>query len=311
MVKIRIPKLENSIKLYLVGLVILNIILRIPRVGGIIGDDAFRVIWMGKVLSEGYTDLWTVSIFSFFGLYPFSFYPIGVPFILAGLFTIGLSYEVAVFLLSIVTCVIGAIGSYYLGEELLHSQEKGLIFSLLYSISPIFLRVSYYTITVRGPFMGVLPWFLLYSWKLYQNRERKYILHVVVLLILLAMIHRLAILMVFYVIPLVGVALLPAVVSVPKRIIQKISVFSKFRLPFTDKVQNIESSLRKHGILGNMGIFPLAITLLLLAGTYLIALLLIPIDPQKTVEVFLSNSTTLGVTVNLIIDYGLRLGIVC
>jgi hypothetical protein len=309
MVNFGISSIEKNSKMYLIAVLALNMVLRIPRVGGIIGDDAFRVIWMGQVLSEGYTDLWTVSIFSLFGLYPFSFYPIGVPLVVASLFYLGVSLEVTVFLLSEITGIIGVIGSYCLGAQLFKNKEKGLVFSLLYSISPIFLRVSYYTITVRGPFMAILPWLLLYAWKLYRESEKKYILHVSVLFFLLAMSHRLAILMAFYLLPLVGVALLPLMVSIPKRLSSRIPFVSKIQNPIGPKIHSLESSLRRRRVLGNMGLFHLFLTGVVLVGTYLLALILIPIDPRKTAEVFLPNTTLLGVSVNLIIDYGLRLGI--
>jgi hypothetical protein len=115
--------------------------------------------------------------------------------------------------------------------------------------------------------------------------------------------------MAFYLLPLLGVALLPMMVKIPKRLSSRISFLSNIQNPIEPKIHSLELSLRRRRVLGNMGLFPLLLTGLVLVGTYLLALILIPIDPRKTAEVFLPNTTLLGVSVNLMIDYGLRLGI--
>ncbi len=302
-------------RLYLVVLLLLTVVLRIPRVGGIIGDDAFRVIWMGLVLSEGHMESWTVSIFSPFGLYPYSFYPIGVPLLLACLLNLGVSYETSVLLISEVMGLLGALGAYCLGRYMFKSNKKGLAYAFLYSVSPIFLRVTYYTLTVRGPFMAVLPWFLLFSWKLYKERRIKYFFLAGLSLLALALMHRLVVLMIFYIVAIVGAYLLHQIIRLMKTVNSKVkesSLYGKInqRYPSSIRLSHLESFLRNRGLLGNMGILPLLISGAILFTTYYVAINLIPIDTAKTTAVFLSNDTFIGLTTNLIIDYGIRFGIV-
>ena len=81
-------------------IVLLSILLRIPRVPGIIGNDAFVILWMARMVSEGNFINWTLSPLSLVGMYPFSFYPIGVTLILGSLMSLGASFEVIVTILS-------------------------------------------------------------------------------------------------------------------------------------------------------------------------------------------------------------------
>ena len=48
----------------LLFIMVISIIIRIPRVPGILGNDAFIALFMGKILSEGYIVNWTLSPFS-------------------------------------------------------------------------------------------------------------------------------------------------------------------------------------------------------------------------------------------------------
>lgn len=158
----------------ILALVILGIMVRLPRVSGIIGDDAFVVLWMGLALSEGHWEIWTISPVSPFGLHPYSPGAIGGPLLIAIMIRLGFSYEAIVLIISLAAGVIGTLGAYALGGELFGTKQGSFFFSLFYSFSQVFLRFTYYTISLRGPLLALLPWFLLYSIRTIRSRKSVY-----------------------------------------------------------------------------------------------------------------------------------------
>ncbi|MBA7517774.1 hypothetical protein ES705_09828 [subsurface metagenome] len=122
-----------------------------------VGNDAFNVIWMAKSMNEGWYDAWTLKFASNFGLFPFSFYPIGVVFFLSILLKIGFSIDITVYIFSLFFMVIGIIGSYLVGNLIFENNSKMKYgYVLFFSLSPIFLDFTYWTCSVRGPFLAIL-----------------------------------------------------------------------------------------------------------------------------------------------------------
>ena len=154
-------------------LIVINLLLRIPRVPGVIGDDVFVVLWMGRIVQEGDFTNWTLTPLSIFGMYPFSGYPIGVPLLLGFAFWLGLSIESAILVFSMTFCVIGLLGAYSLGKEIFSDAQAILLFATAYSLSHLFLRFTYSTLPARGPFLAILPWFLWASVKFVRKRKLK------------------------------------------------------------------------------------------------------------------------------------------
>lgn len=169
------PKLSRKLHLqneqkYLILILIINLLLRIPRVDSIRGSDAFTVLWMGRFVSEGYYAIWSLTPISIFGLCPFSDYPIGIPLLIGLFLNLGLSYETTVLIISLLSTIIGTVGAFELGNEILKDHELSLVFTLFYSLSPIFIRFTYFTISIRGPLLAVLPWLLLSSVRFIKGR---------------------------------------------------------------------------------------------------------------------------------------------
>ena len=285
----------------------MNLLLRIPRVPGVIGNDSFVVLWMGRIVQEGDLTIWSLSPLSIFGMYPFSGIPIGVPSLLAFLFWLGLSIETATFVLSTLFGVIGVLGSYRLGKEIFPDKTMALTFAAAFSISHVFLRFTYFTISARGPFLAILPWFLYISVKFIRQRRLQDGLASAILLFALFLTHELALWSsILYLGVFVGYRCIIRTRNLLRTktggIQQKFSQFvSRNDRLLAISINDSFKKLKRHILLMALLVTTLA--------AYLIGLTLLLIDPLKTIPLFLSNDTLLGVTINLVADYGLRLGV--
>jgi len=273
---------------YLSLLLLVNFLLRFPRVDGIIGNDAFVLLWTGTIIKEGALINWTISPLSFFGMYPFSVYPIGIPAITGILFWLGLSSESLVLLLSMSFGMVGVIGSWYMGKEVFPDIQSAFIFSAAYSISHVFFRFTYFTLSARGAFLAILPWFLWASIKYLRGKNLRYGLFSGVFLLALFLTHGLALYaIVLFSIAFLGYQFLRTTENYVKR-----RANSEQKLPW--KLPD--------------DYFWIILIVGILIG-YIAGLILLPIDPSKTAPVLMSNDTIIGITINLVVDYGLRLGI--
>jgi len=283
--------------------------MRLPRSVGLIGNDAFIVIWMGQAVSEGYLANWLVSPLSFFGLYPFASYPIGVPAILAGLFQLGFNSDGAVLLITMVSSVVATIGAYRLGEYLFGDTNDGLIFAAFYNFSHIFLRYTYYTISARGPFMVILPFLVYYGIKYVRKRERLDLLKTVCLWILLSLIHSLFLFLVLYPIAALGFLLLNRLHGTYLKCSSRLDASEEQGLMSWDRslVKILYSTIKRAVDITKR--FEMILFLLLLVVSFLVGFSILPFDERKTTPFILTNDTLFGVIMNLIIDYGIRLGI--
>lgn len=78
-------------RLYNLTLVLFLVFLIISHYPTIYGKDAFQVIWMANALKNGALfseNSWLISPLSYFGYFPFSHWPVGVPMVLAFLMAI-------------------------------------------------------------------------------------------------------------------------------------------------------------------------------------------------------------------------------
>ena len=288
-------------------LIVVNLLLRIPRSSGVIGNDAFVVLWMGRIVQEGNLIIWSLSPLSIFGMYPFSGLPIGVPSLLAILFWLGLSIESATFVLSISFGVIGLLGAYNLGKAIFPDTEAVLTFTAAYSLSHVFLRFTYITISARGPFLAILPWFLYASVKFIRQRKLHDGLASAILLFALFLTHELALWSsILYLCVFVGYRCIVRTRNLltmkSSGILQRRSQFGSCNnISVTIPVHDSFKKLKKHILM-----VALLVTTLI---AYLLGLSLRSIDQGSTTPFLLSNETILGMSINLIVDYGLRLGV--
>lgn len=301
------PRSWTKINQWLLVLIIINIIIRIPRTPGILGDDAFVVLWMGHIISEGYIDNWTISLLSIFGLYPFASYPIGVPLIIASLNFLGLSYELISLVYSIGSAIIGVIGSIHLGKELFEKENESILFGAIYSLCHIFIRVTYYSVSVRGLFAALLPWFLLFSIRFLRQKKVIYLIASLVFALLLSLTHGLAIFLLIYVGVIIVAYILRSVAQhgFLQRWLGDIDYTKVTRQPTTSS--SILSLRYFQGKMTRLNLINWVPYIFLIGFAYVIGVVLLPIDPSKTTA-FLSNNNLIGILVNLIIDYGVRLG---
>ena len=288
-------------------LIVINLLLRIPRVPGVIGDDVFVVLWMGRIAQEGDFANWTLTPLSIFGMYPFSGYPIGIPLLFGFAFWLGLSIESAILVFSMTFCVIGLLGAYSLGKEIFSDAQAILLFATAYSLSHLFLRFTYSTLPARGPFLAILPWFLWASVKFARKKKLKDGLVSGGLLFTLFLIHGLAL---FTFILYLGVFLGYLCIIVIERLLmtrvggiqQRFSVFASSHVTISAIIARASSKKLKRFILWST-------LLAAILAAYLIGLTILSIDPRKTAPILMPNDTILGMSINLIVDYGLRLGV--
>lgn len=296
-------------QVWLSVIIIIGLIIRLPRVGGIIGSDAFIVLWMGNAIAEGALSNWTITPFSILGMYPFASYPIGIPALLAGLFQIGVNFEGTVLFISMGSSILGTIGAYRLGEYLFRDTDNGLIFAAFYSFSQIFLRFTYFTVSTRGPFMALLPFLTYYGLKYVRSGGRMNLLKITALLIVFMFIHPLGFFLILY--PLVILAFF--ITRSGRRLFLESRLgingtnnpeLRSWNRPavrsFYNLTRKIAYGLRKIDIVLYLGLIMVA---------FIVGLMLLPFDEGKTTPFILTNDTIVGKAMNLVIDYGIRLGI--
>ena len=266
-------RISSTFKQPILYAFLINIIIRIPYFPHAQGDDAFVVAWMAQAIHDGFIDVWIINPLSIFGFYPYSFYPIGGPLILSIFFKIGLDVDSAFFSFSFLFMCISLVTSYYLGKLIFPNDKLyTFLFVVFYTTSPIFLRFSYWTASLRGPFLAILPLVLYFNLKLIKEFNRKNIMCLLGSIILLGLMHRLVILYPIYLLSLVCAILL-------------------IRYNYLE-----QKTLR---------FYLLSYFLIFIHG-----IIFFPIDPRKTSEFILGNDTLIGVAWNLTIDYVLRLGFI-
>ncbi len=169
-----------------------------------IGDDAFSVVWMAKAVSNGWYDVWFIHPASFFGYYPFSPYAFGAIFFLSLFFRFNLGIDVVVIVFSFITMATALITSYYLGNVLFpESETKRNWFMIMFSLSPLFLDLTYFTSNLRGPFLAFLPVPMCFMFKMKKSATFNDIRNFFFALLALSMIHSLTIFYLIYLIPFI------------------------------------------------------------------------------------------------------------
>ncbi len=285
-------------KIHLAILVIICIIIRVPRVPGIIGSDAFIVLWMGYAIHRGFIMNWVLTPLSPFGLFPFASYPLGLPLVVAGMINAGLSYESIALTMSAISCIIGIFGSYRLGFTISKSHEWSVLYAFIFSTGHLFIRNTYFTVLSRGLFMAILPWFLSYAVSYIRQPNKGDGIHAFAYFLLLVLVHALSIFILLYVIVFL-------IASVLFRILL---VLSPYLRPICHRIisrARINLKSQSYFVILTQALFFSLIALL----SYIIGLSVVPVDFGKTTPFLLSNDTLVGFSMNLIIDYGIRLGL--
>lgn len=174
-------------------LIILNIILRYPCTPHELGDDSFYIHSLGGSISLHGHAQWVLHPLSLLGLYPFS-YPSGVPFIISEISQCtGLNMELIILVVATIFGLLSLFTSYLMAGAIWDDDRFKFLVAFGYSLSPLLLKFTIWTMSTRGLFIVLLPLFI---WSLFKGHDsinisklRYYVLSIL-LLIVLAVIHR-------------------------------------------------------------------------------------------------------------------------
>ncbi len=270
---------RKIILIYLI-LYIISLLVRIPRVTGVISTDGFEILWMGQALSFGLNEVntWLINPASYLGFYPFSFYPIGYPFLISLYLRLGFTIETTSFLISYVWLTIAILGCIKLSKILFEKKKYQIIFVSSYIFAPIFLRFTYFTFNARAPLIALTPWFIYFLEQCYVKINTKNIIGLAITSFLMIFFHRL------------WLAFVPIIL---------IYVFSKILQKKPNFIKKIFSNKKLFLIL-----YLILVIALLVSGYFFIG-----VDSRKITSPWFDNTNPFGLLINLIIDYGLRIGL--
>jgi hypothetical protein len=193
----------------LLFLVLLNIIFRIPITPHETGSDSYFVhILANSIIQFGHAK-WIIHPLSAVGLHPYS-YQSGVPLLLSEFSIVsGISIELSIILLSICFGVLAVFTSYIMAGEIKNELNFKLTVAFVFSLSPLLLKYSIWTIPARGPFLVLLPLFIWSLLRYHRSHDWKWIFLIVTLFVLLATMHKL-----FYFTFLIMIAYFFAIIAV-------------------------------------------------------------------------------------------------
>ena len=171
-------------------LIVLNLILRIPFYPHEYGADSFEIHILANSVSQFGHAKWWINPLSFVGLYPYSECS-AVPFILSGISQCtGIDMEKVILLFCIFLGLLTVFAAYILAGAIWDNDAFKFLVAFGLSTCPAILNYLTWTITMRAPFIGLLPLFA-YS-LLKSHRYKRFIFLSMVLFALLFLTHHLA-----------------------------------------------------------------------------------------------------------------------
>ena len=182
--------------LILLGL--LTILFRYPITSSPIGADSFLYVSEMKQMIKHGEFFWITHFLTFYGLYPGTS-PLGVMIFGASISEIiGISIYDYQLLHTFVFSLVGTFGFFILSGEFSKNFQSRWFASLCFSLSPRFLLLSYWNLSIRFAFIAMLPFLI---WTLLRIVNRKYGRHplrllflLTVLVLILPSLHRMALL---------------------------------------------------------------------------------------------------------------------
>ncbi len=200
-------------------LIVLNLILRIPFYPHEYGADSFVIHILGNSVSEFGCAKWWVNPLSVVGLYPYSECS-AVPFILSGLSQCtGIDIEKIILLLCIILGLLTVFAAYILAGAIWDNDLFKFFVAFGLSTSPAILNYLTWTITMRAPFIALLPLFVYFLFKC-RDRKLRFTFLAIVMSILLFATHHLA----YFLIPVVIGYLIAVVFYTVKSHVKSIKV---------------------------------------------------------------------------------------
>ena len=151
---------KRTILLLLCLLVLLNIVIRIPSYPHESGGDSFIIHVLANSVSENGYAKWWINSLSIFGLYPYSISS-AVLFALSGISqSTGLEMELAIWLFSLIIGLFSVFAAYILAGLIKDDTVFKFLVAFSYSLAPGILKFTTWNMSIRGPFMVLLPLFV-------------------------------------------------------------------------------------------------------------------------------------------------------
>jgi len=233
-------------KYVLIISLVINLLIRIPKMLYAQGPDGFLAIWEAKLILNGDYFSNGFDFFSLLGVYPNSGYPIGSLLILClCLLMTGKRVMLSILLFDTIFTVIFTYCVYYLANTLELKSPKNLYFTLLITTLPTILDFSYYQSSARFPFFALLP--LVFAFLIHFIKKKKivYLAIAVVISFCLNFLHEMALML----IPIILIAIFIYLVEIITKRDFIFDLHNKEILinqPKIDEVENRKSKAKKH-----------------------------------------------------------------
>jgi hypothetical protein len=182
--------MQNKIKSLLILLIIFNICVRIPYTPHEVGMDSFFTHWMAKSIINEKRPAWLLHPTSLMGLYPFSETSLA-PYLLAILsVTTSLDVETIIYIVSLSISIYGLFFVFILTREISKNDLTAFYASFFFSLSPIFVNFTYWTMSARNLFMVLLPLFFFLTIRAWTQKRIEYLLLTLIVLITIFFTHQ-------------------------------------------------------------------------------------------------------------------------
>jgi len=272
--------------LYYFLLVLVAILFPLTYYPRIYGTDGFQIIWMANAIREGalFSDnTWLISPFSYFGYYPFSHRAIGVPMFLGFLITLLNFFSFGIFGMTEVILAYNIIliiliykSSRNLGNRLFEEEWSRFVFVAAMLLSPYIIYRTTMDVDTRIIITIIMIVLLNLNLKVLNNDNKnikkfKTTIFLFLLLLVGAFAHRLWLATIITV-----VFMIFTIIILKYKILQKLTVIL---------------------------ILPLSII------AFFVGLEIFGLDPLKIWSPFFDNSTLIGASTNLSINYALQAGL--
>jgi hypothetical protein len=174
----------------------ISLAIRFPNESHPLGLDSFVLSGLSSSLTtQGYAQ-WVLNPLSYFGMYPLS-YPSGGIFLMSAVtMEAGVGAEASQLLTSEIIALVGLLGAFLMGHELVRDSQFALMVAALYSFAPRFLLLTIWETPSRSGFMAIVP---IVIWAMLRFHKKHDIIHLnifLLALVILATFHRLAVLVI-------------------------------------------------------------------------------------------------------------------
>jgi hypothetical protein len=159
-------------------------------------DTTFVHTLSTGIILDGHA-AWAMHPLSYFGLYALS-YPSGIPFVLAVTSEVtSTPIEGSMLFFGWVVAIAGGLGAYLAARSIRRDDLFALGVALLFSLTPFYIKDTFWVGSSRGFVVGLLPVFVLLLVKSARTMSLRYLLPAVFLMFLLTSIHRMGVLTFF------------------------------------------------------------------------------------------------------------------